>query len=444
MGAHLRNGRNISAEQRQELDFQSKYPISPAAAERLRRIRAQPASSTRPREDPHPAGSHRPEHGSIPQGSESVGDIPSSSVECFDSGAGVHRQTRVESSTIHSSTLNPSSNRAEPANYPSHELSPSRNPYREQTRGDSGDTLRPSVGTRQSDARQSVVPVRESQRVSEHTSDEDRSRTSNLHPRFVDESHRQGTNAPSQRRMVGQSGDGLPRDFTSKQYQSSRSDLGTDTSRAYGLVDPSPTHGESTIPQAYPSFKQPSADLQNPSSDPRHHVPGSYSLCDLRAVTSTPSAANSTAYYTPGAPESTRRVETHYAPANIHQPSTSTPLRPAAVPPPAPPSLRSSSPTQWWGQRTRLETCRPDSDHGQDGSIFRKGGESTGTNEQTPWSRQGRKKPPLSTISESESTPISSPLENHNNPSLHSSSDPSSREQFLNNLHSQFVPDTTL
>ncbi|POW11823.1 hypothetical protein PSHT_08285 [Puccinia striiformis] len=136
MGAHLRNGRNISAEQRQrELDFQSKYPISPAAAERLRRIRAQPASSTRPREDPHPAGSHRPEHGSIPQGSESVGDIPSSSVECFDSGAGVHKQTRVESSTIHSSTLNPSSNRAEPANYPSHELSPPEIPTENRPEG---------------------------------------------------------------------------------------------------------------------------------------------------------------------------------------------------------------------------------------------------------------------------------------------------------------------
>ncbi|KAI9607972.1 hypothetical protein H4Q26_005424 [Puccinia striiformis f. sp. tritici PST-130] len=68
MGAHLRNGRNISAEQRQqELDFQSKYPISPAAAERLRRIRAQPTPSTRLREDSYAAGTHRLEHGSIPR-----------------------------------------------------------------------------------------------------------------------------------------------------------------------------------------------------------------------------------------------------------------------------------------------------------------------------------------------------------------------------------------
>ncbi|POW21490.1 hypothetical protein PSHT_02381 [Puccinia striiformis] len=213
--------------------------------------------------------------------------------------------------------------------------------------------------------------------------------------------------------------------------------------RTNGYVDPSPTLDESTEPRAYYSPKQSSTDAQNPSTDPRDHVPGSYSFCDSRAITTTPSAANSTAFYTPGVPESTHCFKTSHASAAIRQPSTSTPLRTPTVPAPAPPSLRPTSPTQWSRPRARMETRRPHDEDGQDGPVLRKSGEGYWANGQNSWSRQGRKKPPLSTISESDSPPISSPLENHNNPSLHSSSEPSSREKFLNSLHSQFVPDTT-
>ncbi|KNE88329.1 hypothetical protein PSTG_18271, partial [Puccinia striiformis f. sp. tritici PST-78] len=97
MGAHLRNGRNISEEQqRRELELQSRNPINPAAAERIRRIRAQSAASTRLREDILQAGSDRLESGSIPQRCEHVGDLTSASIQRFDPSASSYRQASVE------------------------------------------------------------------------------------------------------------------------------------------------------------------------------------------------------------------------------------------------------------------------------------------------------------------------------------------------------------
>ncbi|KAI7936670.1 hypothetical protein MJO28_015569 [Puccinia striiformis f. sp. tritici] len=82
MGAHLRNGRNISAEQQQRnLEHLSKFPISPAAAERLRRVREQLAASTGNRENLLPSGSDRFQSRSIAEGHQSVRDLPSSSIE---------------------------------------------------------------------------------------------------------------------------------------------------------------------------------------------------------------------------------------------------------------------------------------------------------------------------------------------------------------------------
>ncbi|KAI9620002.1 hypothetical protein H4Q26_013984 [Puccinia striiformis f. sp. tritici PST-130] len=156
MGAHLRNGRNISAEQRQqELDFQSKYPISPAAAERLRRIRAQPTPSTRLREDSYAAGTHRLEHGSIPQGRESIRDIPSSSIERFNSSTSLYRPTGVEPSSIHGpgtsshppsihgSAFNPYPDRVEPTSNTGHEPSSFRESYGEPSEGRRGGSVHP-------------------------------------------------------------------------------------------------------------------------------------------------------------------------------------------------------------------------------------------------------------------------------------------------------------
>ncbi|POW02800.1 hypothetical protein PSHT_11928 [Puccinia striiformis] len=61
MGAHLRNGRDISAEQRaRQLKLQQNFTVSPAAKERLRRIREQSASAARHREKFTLARSHGP------------------------------------------------------------------------------------------------------------------------------------------------------------------------------------------------------------------------------------------------------------------------------------------------------------------------------------------------------------------------------------------------
>ncbi|KAI9602938.1 hypothetical protein H4Q26_002246 [Puccinia striiformis f. sp. tritici PST-130] len=108
MGAHLRNGRNISEEQqRRELELQSRYPISPAAAERIRRIRAQSAASTRLREDILQAGSDRLESGSIPQRCEHVGDLTSASIQRFDPSASSYRQASVEPLPVYGTAVNP-------------------------------------------------------------------------------------------------------------------------------------------------------------------------------------------------------------------------------------------------------------------------------------------------------------------------------------------------
>ncbi|KAI7940778.1 hypothetical protein MJO28_013063 [Puccinia striiformis f. sp. tritici] len=146
----------ISAKQRQrELDFQSKYPISPAAAERLRRIRAQPIPSTRLREDSYPVGTHRPEHGSIPQGREPIGDIPSPSVERFNSSTSLYRQTGMEPPSIHGSAIgphpssvhgpafNPYPDRVEPTSNTGHESSSFRESYGEPSEGRRGGSVHP-------------------------------------------------------------------------------------------------------------------------------------------------------------------------------------------------------------------------------------------------------------------------------------------------------------
>ncbi|KAI9619605.1 hypothetical protein KEM48_006251 [Puccinia striiformis f. sp. tritici PST-130] len=242
MGAHLRNGRNISAEQRQrELDFQSKYPISPAAAERLRRIRAQPTPSTRLREDSYAAGTHRLEHGSIPQGRESIRDIPSSSVERFNSSTSLYRPTGVEPSSIHDpgtsshppsvhgSAFNPYPDRVKPTSNTGHKPSSFRESYGEPSEGHRGGNVHPPVGISQDYARQPMVPLREGQGIPEYSTDENRPRASS-----VDESNRERRDASSQRGMVSSSGNGLPQDFTSRSEQPHRSD----TSRTNGYVNP--------------------------------------------------------------------------------------------------------------------------------------------------------------------------------------------------------------
>ncbi|POV98092.1 hypothetical protein PSHT_14214 [Puccinia striiformis] len=371
MGAHLRNGRNISEEQqRREFELQSKYPISPAAAERLRRIRAQPTTLARLGENVPPTGSDKFESRSITPRRESNGDGPSSSLQRFDAGTSPHRETRVEPSAIHGSTSDSHPYCGKPTNNPSGDTDSRGDSQRKPSADDQLRGVCSPLRTHQVHARPSMALIRESQGSRERAVDEDRFDSSHLHARPIDQSRGSRRDDQTQRGLVRPRGVDFPREFTTRSYEPTRYDAGADTSSTNGNVYSSHPYDESTEPRAHHSPKHPSSDTQNPPTNPRHHIPGSYSLCDSRAVTSTPSAANSTAFYTPGVPESTRRVKTRYAPANIHQPSTSTPLRTSAVPPPAPPSLRPSSPTQWQRPRTRLEACRPNSNNGPNGPVF--------------------------------------------------------------------------
>ncbi|KAI7949776.1 hypothetical protein MJO28_008597 [Puccinia striiformis f. sp. tritici] len=451
MGAHLRNGRNISEEQqRRELELQSRYPISPAAAERIRRIRAQSAASTRLREDILQAGSDRLESGSIPQRCEHVGDLTSASIQRFDPSASSYRQASVEPLPVYSTAVNPYPDHREQTDDPRRDSDERRDSSRDPSDDDGRRRIRSPFRNRQVYAGPPMAPVRTSQASGERTLDENGYQSSHLDARVTDQPRRSRGDDQTQRGMVSSRRVDLPRDFTSRSYESNHPDASTKPSRADGSVDPSHPYGESShlrstspIPKREQSHQQPISSAQNPSTNSGHYVPGLYPFGNSRAVVTTPSTANSTAYFTPGVPGTTRHNKTGDAPSNIRQPSISTPNQSTTVLPPAPPSLRASSPTTWTRPRQRMATNRSEHEDGKDGSFFRKSGESPRTNEPNSWSRQGRKKPPLSTISESSTSPISSPLDNHLETSVNCPSDPSSKEQFLNNLNSQFVPDTT-
>ncbi|KAI9626544.1 hypothetical protein KEM48_010372 [Puccinia striiformis f. sp. tritici PST-130] len=97
MGAHLRNGRDISAEQRaRQLELQQNFTVSPAAEERLRRIREQSASAARHREKFTLARTTGFGPGSIAERRQSAGGFFSPSLEYVDPRAGSNRQIRYD------------------------------------------------------------------------------------------------------------------------------------------------------------------------------------------------------------------------------------------------------------------------------------------------------------------------------------------------------------
>ncbi|KAI9614514.1 hypothetical protein KEM48_005980 [Puccinia striiformis f. sp. tritici PST-130] len=210
-----------------------------------------------------------------------------------------------------------------------------------------------------------------------------------------------------------------------------------------------------TGPPIIPTSSHPTEPERTPS-DPRDPIPGTYPLCDARETTTATSTAESTAYFTPGVPGTTRRVETGYGSSNLRQPTTSTPLWLPRPPAPVPSTLRSSSPAKPLSAPlrssppprrrepgSRKEARRPHHEDGSNGRVIQPCRENSGSYVQDSWSRKAATKPVLSPISESGSSPISSPLDRHNIPSIDSFSNPSLKENFLNNLNSQFVPDTT-
>ncbi|KAI9622957.1 hypothetical protein H4Q26_014898 [Puccinia striiformis f. sp. tritici PST-130] len=441
MGAHLRNGRNISAEQQQRnLEHQSKFPISPAAAERLRRVREQLAASTGNRENLLPSGSDRFQSRSIAEGHQSVRDLPSSSIEQIDPSANARRETSPRPTTNLTTVIDTNPYRGEPSRTSDYGTSPLREPPRAPSFVYGRGTLYPSLRHRHDHARPAVDPLPASTTVKERPGDEDSFTTSHLNPGTPFESSRTRGDAPRQLTMDSARRTSPPRGVNPEQRNSEHSDPSADANCADGYVDPGSPRNESNPfrQRTGPQHDQSRATPERATSDPRNHLPGSYPLGDPRTFNST---AESTAYFTPGVPGPTRCNQTGYGSTSSYQPTTSTPLCQPTTLLPEPPSQRPLSPTAWPQPRSRPEKTRRDGENGTHGRIFRQSGESSWPYEQSPKVHSTTKKPPLSTISES--PPITSPLDDYQPPSQPSASDPSSREDFFNNINSQFIPDTT-
>ncbi|KAH9452497.1 hypothetical protein Pst134EB_016449 [Puccinia striiformis f. sp. tritici] len=429
MGAHLRNGRNISEEQqRRELELQSRYPISPAAAERI----AELERSLPPLPDLGRTYS-RPDPIDLNQGvsPRDVNTLATSLALASSASTPVPAH-------IDRLVLNRSQSTAPPLiPIPTIENRP----------------MTPAVTQTNAETHQET-PVTTTEEE-EYVPPSETAKSMLDHQWLLFERARQAGNEPLMRTAINQAistqelltslvgHEEMIRLSVGWSAQEELTFLETSRREATNRTTPMPVQSQVVPMEREQSHQQPISSAQNPSTNSGHYVPGLYPFGNSRAVVTTPSTANSTAYFTPGVPGTTRHNKTGDAPSNIRQPSISTPNQSTTVLPPAPPSLRASSPTTWTRPRQRMATDRSEHEDGKDGSFFRKSGESPRTNEPSSWSRQGRKKPPLSTISESSTSPISSPLDNHLETSVNCPSDPSSKEQFLNNLNSQFVPDTT-
>ncbi|KNE88437.1 hypothetical protein PSTG_18162, partial [Puccinia striiformis f. sp. tritici PST-78] len=299
---------------------------------RIRRIRAQSAASTRLREDILQAGSDRLESGSIPQRCEHVGDLTSASIQRFDPSASSYRQASVEPLPVYGTAVNPYPDHREQTDDPRRDSDERRDSSRDPSDDDGRRRIRSPFRNRQVYAGPPMAPVRTSQASGERTLDENGYQSSHLDARVTDQPRRSRGDDQTQRGMVSSRRVDLPQDFTSRSYESNHPDASTKPSRADGSVDPSHPYGESShlrstspIPKREQSHQQPISSAQNPSTNSRHYVPGSYPFGNSRAVVTTPSTANSTAYFTPGVPGTTRHNKTGDAPSNIRQPSISTP-----------------------------------------------------------------------------------------------------------------------
>ncbi|POW19748.1 hypothetical protein PSHT_04251 [Puccinia striiformis] len=161
MGAHLRNGRDISAEQRaRQLELQQNFTVSPAAEERLRRIREQSASAARHREKFTLARTTGFGPGSIAERRQSAGGFFSPSLEYVDPRTGSNRQIRHDSTPSGSLGVEPIPIRPENSGIPS----ASTNPFREQSGELSRtDGRRSLYETRTQTTRDSTITIQDQQ-----------------------------------------------------------------------------------------------------------------------------------------------------------------------------------------------------------------------------------------------------------------------------------------
>ncbi|KAI9628167.1 hypothetical protein KEM48_011747, partial [Puccinia striiformis f. sp. tritici PST-130] len=461
MGAHLRNGRDISAEQRaRQLELQQNFTVSPAAEERLRRIREQSASAARHREKFTLARTTGFGPGSIAERRQSAGGFFSPSLEYVDPRAGSNRQIKYDSTPSGSLGVEPIPIRPENSGIPSASTNPFGEPSGELSRTDGRRSLYETVRPNQGNARPAVGSLHSGPRSPRFQSNEDGPQPSHHQPRSPHEPSRSRRDAQSQRELGGEGRTSPSRPFDVGQLRQPHSDPGAESGRSTRRSDELSPFSEPKPRGILPSqFK--TSDTREPAPtrtppDSRDTVPGAYPLGDARETTASSATVEPTAYYTPGVPNSTRRAETDYGASNLRRPATSTPLWlpgiPVPVPPtsratsqskPTPPPIRSSLPPGRRESRPREEANRSYHENGQDGRVFQPRRENLGPYVQDTWSRKAPTKPALSPISESGSSPISSPLGRHHIPSINSFSDPSLKEDFFNNLNSQFVPDTT-
>ncbi|KAI9613047.1 hypothetical protein H4Q26_010319 [Puccinia striiformis f. sp. tritici PST-130] len=345
-----KNGRNISAEQQQRnLELQAKFPISPAAAERLRRVREQLASATGRREDLPSSGTDKLEPRNDADGRQLPSHVPSSSVEHVDPCTGPCRQTPMDSAL---------GLRAGSSSHPS--------------RDESTGTAYPHTSSqREFSGEPGFVYGRGTIYPPSATATTMLDQQWNLFQRA-----RQARNVPLMR--------------TALQQAISTQELLTnlvDTRKCSGNEQYRPgTKYQRNLSRTTPEHE---------TTDARDHLPGSY--------------------------HSATRVPL-------------TPPPPPLIPPPT-------------THQVVVQTALQD---GDDPTTLREwcAWPSLSPEWESPWSHEQSAKiqprttkPPLSTISES--PPLTSPLDDHKVPSAQSASDPSSTEEFFNNINSQFIPDTT-
>ncbi|POW22262.1 hypothetical protein PSHT_01452 [Puccinia striiformis] len=353
-----------------------------------------------------PSGSDRFQSRSIAEGHQSVHDLPSSSIEQIDPSANARRETLPGPAASLTTGIDANPYRGELWRTSDYGTSPLREPPRAPSFVYRRGTLYPSLRYRHDHARPAVDSS------SEHNIGHEEMLPISLQwiardelallEESIQNNATQHTPTPAQTQTVPN-----------------------------GYVNPGSPRNESN---PYHQRTGPQHDQSCATSDPRDHLPGWYPLGDPRTLNS---AAKSTAYFTPGVPKPTRRNQTGYGSTSSHQP-------PYVNQQPYyqnPPSQRPLSPTAWPQPRSRPEKTRRDDENGTHGRIFHQSGESSWPYEQSPKVHSTTKKPPLSTISES--PPITSPLDDYQLPSQPSASDPSSREEFFNNINSQFIPNTT-
>ncbi|KAH9441246.1 hypothetical protein Pst134EB_029913 [Puccinia striiformis f. sp. tritici] len=286
-----------------------------------------------------------------------------------------------------------------------------------------------------------MEPLPAGQTGEERSIDENGFTTSHFDPRTPHEPSGTRGNAQGQSTMDSARRDEPPGAVSPERRDATLHDSSVVSNRTNGHVHSSSPRDEQYRPgtdyQRDPSRTTP----EHETTDARDHLPGSYPFGDPRTLDPASTTVDSTAYYTPGVPESARRYQTSHDSPKLRKPSTSTPLQSSTATLPEPTSQRTTPFSAWSKPRSRMETARQHYENGAHGRVFRQSGESPWLHEQSAKIQPRTTKPPLSTISES--PPLTSPLDDHKVPSAQSASDPSSTEEFFNNINSQFIPDTT-